>query len=85
MSGAVDRLALERTRLANERTWLAYLRTALGFGGAGATLWRLVPDDASDHLLGGALLGLGALLLVVGTWRCTREHLRYVRLEAELG
>lgn len=79
-----DQLALDRTRLANERTLLAYLRTALGFAAAGATLWRLFPDEPVDRALGGTGMAFGVGLLVVGVWRFLSEHRRYRGLEARL-
>lgn len=84
MPSVTDVLALDRTRLANERTLLAYLRTALGFSAAGATLWRLFPDELLDRAFGACLVVVGVTLLVVGVLRFVAEHRRYVRLRADL-
>ena len=72
-----DRLALDRNVLANERTVLAYLRTALGFGAAGVTLWRFSPHDPTDRGVAFVSVLLGAVLLVVGVWRFVAAHRRY--------
>ena len=64
-----DELALERTRLANERTFLAYVRTALSLIAGGVVLLQFFGDRPSYLLIAWLLLGLGAIVLVIGVGR----------------
>lgn len=69
--GAVD----ARFTLAAERTLLAWVRTALGFMAAGIAVVYLAPEEATpmvDIVLGVIMVGLGALLAVLGAWRWRR-------------
>lgn len=63
-----DQLAIDRTILANERTFLAYCRTSLALILTGAGCIKFFDTRLSD--IGGiALIALGILVMVVGTWR----------------
>ncbi|MEE9425283.1 MAG: DUF202 domain-containing protein [Methylococcales bacterium] len=64
-----DYLAYDRTILANETTLLAYLRTAMALLAAGATLFRLFPDDPYFQVLGMVMLFLGFLIAGIGGLR----------------
>ncbi len=64
-----DHLAYDRTILANETTLLAYLRTAMALLAAGATLFRLFPDDTFFQVLGMIMLILGVLIAGTGGYR----------------
>lgn len=61
-----DDLARLRTVMANERTLLAYVRTAMMFIGSGATLWKLLGNDAVTISVSVLLLVLGGAMLVLG-------------------
>ena len=61
-----DHLAYDRTILANETTLLAYLRTAMALLAAGATLFRLYPDDLYFQVLGSIMLLLGIVIAGIG-------------------
>ncbi|TWT95654.1 YidH family protein [Neorhodopirellula pilleata] len=64
-----NELALIRTDLANERTLLAYIRTALMMAGTGGTLIKFFGDSTDLLYTGFSLLGVGALVLVIGITR----------------
>jgi putative membrane protein len=64
-----DHLAYDRTILANETTLLAYLRTAMALLAAGATLFRLFPEDMYFQVLGTVMLILGILIAGIGGFR----------------
>ncbi|MEE9413369.1 MAG: DUF202 domain-containing protein [Methylococcales bacterium] len=64
-----DHLAYDRTILANETTLLAYLRTAMALLAAGATLFRLFPNDAYFQVLGIVMLFLGMVIAGIGVFR----------------
>nr|WP_308192490.1 DUF202 domain-containing protein [Gordonia sp. 'Campus'] len=69
--GSVD----ARFTLAAERTMLAWVRTALGFMAAGIAVVYLAPDEdvpALDVVLGVLMVGLGAVLALLGAWRWRR-------------
>jgi len=68
----VDRrneLALIRTDLANERTLLAYTRTSLMMAGTGGTLIKFFGNSTDLLYTGFALLGVGAIVFVIGLIR----------------
>lgn len=67
-----DNLAVERTRLANERTLLAYMRTAIMLAATGATLITLYGDNPLRVAAGWTLVGLGAVVAVIGATRFRR-------------
>lgn len=64
-----DHLAYDRTILANETTLLAYLRTAMALLAAGATLFRLFPDDVYFQVLGMIMFLLGIFVSGIGAFR----------------
>lgn len=64
-----DHLAYDRTILANETTLLAYLRTAMALLAAGATLFRLFPEDTYFQVLGTIMFLLGVFVTGVGAFR----------------
>lgn len=64
-----DHLAYDRTILANETTLLAYLRTAMALLAAGATLFRLFPDDMYFQVLGMVMFLFGIIVAVIGAFR----------------
>jgi putative membrane protein len=68
-AGLRDRLALERTRLANERTFLAYVRTALSLLAGGAVMLQFFPEYRGAVVIGWTLLGLGIVVLGIGSYR----------------
>lgn len=63
-----DQLAIDRTILANERTFLAYVRTALAFALTGAGCLKFFTHPLM-HVLGVALMVLGAGIGVMGVYR----------------
>ncbi|MCD0461773.1 DUF202 domain-containing protein [Roseiconus lacunae] len=68
----VPNLALIRTQLANERTILAYLRTAIMLAGTGVSLVKLLEVTPDLIRLGWLLIALGAVVMVIGTYRYLR-------------
>ncbi len=64
-----DYLAYDRTILANETTLLAYLRTAMALLAAGATLFRLFPEDPYFQVLGSVMFLLGIIITGIGGFR----------------
>jgi uncharacterized membrane protein YidH (DUF202 family) len=71
MAGLREDLAVRRNALANERIFPAYLGTALVFVVAGIALVQLFSAVPVD-VLGWVFVVLGAVTLVVGTWRFLR-------------
>ena len=68
-----DRLAFNRTKLANERTMLAYIRTAIGSGGAGMALFKLIEIPDAKYI-GIALVAAAPVILVIGILRFIRMN-----------
>lgn len=64
-----------RFLLANERTFLAWMRTALGLIAGGVALDQFVRPESGGTavaIVSLAIIGMGALLAVVGTVRWSR-------------
>lgn len=64
-----NELALIRTDLANERTLLAYIRTALMMAGTGGTLIKFFGESRDLLYMGFGLVGVGAVVFVIGVTR----------------
>lgn len=79
-----DHLAYDRTILANETTLLAYLRTAMALLAAGATLFRLFPQDAYFQVLGIIMLILGLIIAGIGAYRFISITKRLKKLHEEV-
>jgi putative membrane protein len=74
---ALDRSAAARDHLANERTLLAWQRTALALLGLGFLVDRFAVEGGSSlagSILGLALIALGALASIAGTYRYLRTE-----------
>lgn len=62
-----------RDHLAGERTFLAWVRTALGVIGLGVVVAKLVSSDGlTAEVIGLALIGFGAVMLVYAIYRFQR-------------
>jgi len=64
-----DHLAIDRTVLANERTLLAYIRTALAMIIGGLSLIQFFDSSDLIKILGWAFIPIGAVTLLIGSWR----------------
>ncbi len=79
-----DHLAYDRTILANETTLLAYLRTAMALLAAGATLFRLFPEDMYFQVMGMVLLFIGIIVAGIGAVRFSSITKRLKKLHDEI-
>ncbi len=79
-----DHLAYDRTILANETTLLAYLRTAMALLAAGATLFRLFPEDPYFQVLGAVMFLLGIIIAGIGGVRFFAITRRLKRLHDKI-
>jgi putative membrane protein len=74
----LDRSAAARDHLANERTLLAWQRTALALLGLGFLVDRFAFEDQGDGIagsvLGLALIAMGGLAAIAGTYRFLRTE-----------
>lgn len=74
-----DWLALDRTVLANKRTFLAYGRTSIALIALGIAFVKLIHHEFFE-MSGFVLMGVGALVFLVGLREFARNTIRFKKL-----